>query len=173
MAKDVVLTCPHCGNKTLMKLLNQYEKVTMHELDYNEEAVYHDIFEVFECPVCSGFHLYHTHWNTEDAYYEDYDVYEYGTVLYPQMEKVNLNGLPKIIRKAYESALNVKNIDNTVCAIALRRTLEMVCKDQGAVNGKLHQKLNQLQQKGILPPLMGDISKVIKDFGNMVLMVTK
>ncbi|MCY8489348.1 tyrosine-type recombinase/integrase [Bacillus atrophaeus] len=38
---------------------------------------------------------------------------------------------------------------------------------KGAVKGQLHQKLNQLQQQGILPPLMGDISKVIKDFGNM------
>ncbi|MFP3748120.1 DUF4145 domain-containing protein, partial [Achromobacter sp. SIMBA_011] len=38
---------------------------------------------------------------------------------------------------------------------------------KGAVKGQLHQKLNQLQQQKILPPLMGDISKVIKDFGNM------
>ncbi|WP_353853972.1 DUF4145 domain-containing protein [Bacillus sp. Bos-x628] len=113
---------------------------------------FHDIFEVFECPVCEGFQLYYTHWNTEEAYYEDYDIYEDGILLFPPIARVNLNDLPKSIRSAYESALRVKNIDNTVCVIALRRTLEMVCKDQGAVNVQLHQKLNQLQQQGILPP---------------------
>jgi hypothetical protein len=167
MTDKVILTCPHCGNKTLMELLNRYEKVTTLSLHYSEEAQFHDIFEVFECPVCEGFHLFHTHWNTEEAYHEDYDIYEDGTVLFPKTEKVNLYSLPANVKSAYESAIKVKNIDNTICVMALRRTLEMVCKDKGAVSGQLHHKLNQLQQKGILPPLMGDISKIIKDFGNM------
>jgi Domain of unknown function (DUF4145) len=167
MTEKVILTCPHCGNKTPMELLNRYEKVTTVPLQYSDEAQFHDIFEVFECPVCKDFHLFHIHWNTEEVYNDGYDIYEDGTVLFPTSEKVNLYSLPRNIKSAYESALKVKNIDNTVCVIALRRTLEMVCKDKGAVKGQLHQKLNQLQQQGILPPLMGDISKVLKDFGNM------
>lgn len=167
MSEKIILTCPHCGNKTPMKLLNKFEKVTNVPLQYSEEAQFNDIFEVFECPVCEGFQLFYTHWNTEEAYYEGFDIYQEGIVLFPTSEKVNLYSLPKNIKGAYESALKVKNIDNAVCVMALRRTLEMVCKDKGAVNGQLHQKLNQLLQQGILPPLMGDISKVIKDFGNM------
>jgi Domain of unknown function (DUF4145) len=165
--EKVILTCPHCGNKAPMELLNKFEKVTVSPLKYNEDAQFHDIFEVFECPVCEEFQLYHTHWNTEEAYFEDFDIYEEGQLLYPLSEKVNLYSLPKSIKSAYESALKVKNIDDGVCLMAIRRTLEMVCKDKGAVKGQLHQKLNQLQQQGILPPLMGDISKVIKDFGNI------
>lgn len=166
MSEKVVLTCPHCGNKTLMNLLNKFEKDT--RIPYgNEEAQFVDIFEVFECPVCQGFHLYYTNWSSEESYPENYDIYEDGEVLFPASERVSLYRLPKNIKNAYESALKVKNIDDTVCLLALRRTLEMVCKDKGAVKGQLHQKLNQLQQQGILPPLMGDISKVIKDFGNM------
>ncbi|MGG3989718.1 DUF4145 domain-containing protein [Heyndrickxia ginsengihumi] len=167
MSEKIILTCPHCGNKTPMELLNRFEKVTKVPLQFSEKAHFHDIFEVFECPVCKGFQLFHTHWNTEEAYREGFDIYEEGSVLFPTSEKVNLYSLPKNIKGAYESALKVKNIDNAVCVMALRRTFEMVCKDKGAVNGQLHQKLNQLQQQGILPPLKGDISKVIKDFGNM------
>ncbi|MGG3663611.1 DUF4145 domain-containing protein [Bacillus gobiensis] len=167
MAENIILTCPHCGNKTPMKILNKYEKVTMLPLEYDEGAHFNDIFEVFECPVCKGFQLYYTHWNTEEAYHEGDDIYEDGRVLYPETEMINVFALPRNIKSAYESAFKVKNIDNTVCVMALRRTLEMVCKDKGAIKGQLHQKLNQLQQQGILPPLMGDISKVIKEFGNM------
>ncbi|MGG6361236.1 DUF4145 domain-containing protein [Peribacillus frigoritolerans] len=167
MSEKVILTCPHCGNKAPMNLLNRFQKTTDVPLDYSEDAQFHDIFEVFECPVCDGYQLVLTHWNTEEAYYEDTNLYEVGEVLFPSFEMVNLYRLPKIIKEAYESAIKVKNIDSTICVIALRRTLEMVCKDNGAVKGELHQKLNQLQQKGILPPLMGDLFKVIKDFGNM------
>ena len=164
MSERVILTCPHCGNRTPMGLLNRYDKVTIDER-YN--AHYSDVFELFECPVCTGFHLFHTHWNTEESYPRDYDIYEDGKLLYPYTERLNLFALPKTVRGAYESASRVQNIDEASCVITLRRTLEMVCKDKGATNGQLHQKLNQLQQNGILPPLMGDISKVIKDIGNM------
>lgn len=168
MSEEVVLTCPHCGNKTLMKLLEELKKDTSAPMmDSDDWFQATDTFKLFECPVCEEFHLFHVHMNSEEPYPVDYDPYEDGKVLYPISEKVKLHRLPSNIRSAYESALKVQNIDNTVCVMALRRTLEMVCKDKGAVNGQLHQKLNELQQKGTLPPLMGDISKVIKDFGNM------
>ncbi|WP_163529273.1 DUF4145 domain-containing protein [Halobacillus ihumii] len=80
---------------------------------------------------------------------------------------MNLFALPKSVKSAYESALKVNKIDEASCLFSLRRTLEMVCKDKGATKGMLHHKLNHLQQEGILPPLMGDISTVIKDLGNM------
>ncbi|MFB4326380.1 DUF4145 domain-containing protein [Priestia sp. BR_2] len=167
MGNNEILTCPSCGNKAPMKLLNEYTHVTRVPLVINEEALFNDIFELFECPVCKDIQMVHTHWNTEEAYGSGYDIYEDASVLYPHYEKLNLHSLPSNVRSAYESAVKVKNIDNTTCIMALRRTLEMLCKDKGAVKGQLHQKLNQLKQGGILPPLMGDISKVIKDFGNM------
>ncbi|UHH08450.1 DUF4145 domain-containing protein [Bacillus subtilis] len=50
--------------------------------------------------------------------------------------------------------------------MALRRTLEMVCKNKGAIGRTLHAKLNDLEEKKILPPLMGGLSKMIKEAGN-------
>ncbi|WP_408010774.1 DUF4145 domain-containing protein [Pseudalkalibacillus sp. A8] len=168
MTKPEILTCEHCGNKTPMRLLNKYEHVTTLELRDDYDIHYRDIFEVFQCPVCEGIQLVHTYWHSEDAYHEGFDIYEeHGSVLFPVNERIRLGMLPSNIKGAYESALKVKSIDKTICVMSLRRTLEMVCKDKGAVNGQLHQKLNELQQKGILPPLIGDISTLIKDFGNM------
>lgn len=164
-----ILTCQFCGNKTPMKILNEYYRETIAPLKYNEKARLYDSFVILECPVCIGFQMVHVHWNSEEYIdiSEDKNIYDDATVLFPQNEKLELYYLPSGVKSAYESAFRVKNIDNTTCVMALRRTLEMLCKDKGAVNGQLHQKLNQLKQKGILPPLMGDISKVIKDFGNM------
>ncbi len=55
MSKDIILTCPHCGNKTLMKLLHKYEKETSIPIKHDELFQASDTFEVFECPVCGGF----------------------------------------------------------------------------------------------------------------------
>ncbi len=66
--------------------------------------------------------------NSEESYSQYYNTYEDGEVLYPTNERLNLSSLPQVIRSAYESALKVQNIDNTIRIIALRRTLEMVCK---------------------------------------------
>ncbi|MXV42119.1 DUF4145 domain-containing protein [Bacillus subtilis] len=145
-----------------MKLLNSFDKHT--EPAHN--ILFVDKFEFFECPVCKEFHLYYTPWSSEEVYYEDHNFYDDGQVLYPYTEQVNISSLPKNIKNAYESALKVRKIDYVICLMALRRTLEMICKDKGAVGGTLHQKLNELQAKKILPPLMGDISQVIKDAGN-------
>ncbi|MEC1671250.1 DUF4145 domain-containing protein [Bacillus mojavensis] len=79
---------------------------------------------------------------------------------------MNLNLLPKNIKSAYESALKVKKIDAVVCLMALRRTLEMVCKNKGAIGRTLHAKLNDLEERKISPSLMGDLPKVIKEAGN-------
>ena len=108
MSEKVILTCPHCGNKTPMDLLNKFEKVTIDEV---YDAQFNDIFELFECPVCKGFHLFYTHWNTEEAYHGNFDIYEEGKLLYPSTERLNLFALPKTVRGAYESALRVQNID--------------------------------------------------------------
>ncbi|MFP7331065.1 DUF4145 domain-containing protein [Bacillus subtilis] len=165
MTENIILTCPHCGTKAPMNLLNRYEKKTFVPLT-SYEAQFNDIFEVFECPVCFEFQLYHTHWNTEEVYYEGDDIYKDGQVLFPYSEQVNLNLLPKNIKSAYESALKVRKIDAMVCLMALRRTLEMVCKNKGAIGRTLHAKLNDLEEKKILPPLMGGLSKMIKEAGN-------
>ncbi|MCY7895638.1 DUF4145 domain-containing protein [Bacillus spizizenii] len=165
MTENIILVCPHCGNKTPMKLLNKFEKKTEYpETDYVEII---DIFEIFECPVCKEFHLYYTYWSSEDSYFIDHDIYEDGQVLYPYREQLNLHILPKNIKAAYESALKVRKIDPVVCLMALRRTLEMVCKDKGANGRTLHAKLDELEEKNVLPPLMGDISQVIKEAGNV------
>ncbi|MEC2331170.1 DUF4145 domain-containing protein [Bacillus subtilis] len=86
--------------------------------------------------------------------------------MFPYSEQVNLNLLPKNIKSAYESALKVRKIDAMVCLMALRRTLEMVCKNKGAIGRTLHAKLNDLEERNILPTLMGGLSKMIKEAGN-------
>lgn len=166
-SNQVLLRCPHCSNKTTMRVLNNYKKPTLLSQEGDKKVEEYDIFRLFECNTCKGIQLYHIYWHSQYKR-DEYDIYEdLGKLLFPKNESIELNKLPANIKGAYESANLVRNVDDIMCVMGLRRALEMLCKDKGAVNGQLHQKLNTLQQKGILPPLMGDIAKVIKDTGNM------
>ncbi len=174
MTDKLIVRCVHCGNKTPMELLNKYEYVktlTRPKLSDKikaEEMQIHNLFSLFECPVCNLIQMINTSWERGEEAREGFNRYEVNSkVLYPFTERVFDLMLPENISKAYASARKVKDSDNIICLMALRRTLEMVCKDNGATKGQLHHKLNELKQREVLPPLIGDISTLIKDVGNM------
>ncbi|MGV8906620.1 MAG: DUF4145 domain-containing protein [Acetobacterium sp.] len=75
--------------------------------------------------------------------------------------------LPEQIRTAYEAVLKTKNIDSAVCLIALRRTLEIACKEKGGEGRTLWHQIEDLSQKGVLPPELKHASTITKTYGNM------
>ncbi|MED1382013.1 DUF4145 domain-containing protein [Bacillus mycoides] len=50
--------------------------------------------------------------------------------------------------------------------MALRRTLERMCKDKGAEGKNLYRKLKYLSDNGVIPPILSVMSSIIKDIGN-------
>ena len=48
----------------------------------------------------------------------------------------------------------------------IRRTLEIICKQQGETSGTLIRKVENLANKGILPIVLKDVSDILRDFGN-------
>ncbi|WP_407270085.1 DUF4145 domain-containing protein [Radiobacillus sp. PE A8.2] len=164
---EEVIFCFHCGNKTKMKLEGEclYQIKDQIEIgDYLHGITFNDNYLIFICPVCHNATIKKVHTNSEDT---DFDGSPIVTedILYPHIE-VNMTYLPKNIQKAYESALKVKNIDNAISAISLRRTLEMVCKDKGETQGNLYNKLKNLSDKGILPAILDEMAQILKDVGN-------
>ncbi|NJD01218.1 MAG: DUF4145 domain-containing protein, partial [Ruminiclostridium sp.] len=71
------------------------------------------------------------------------------------------------VKEAYEAALKTRNIDSAVCLMALRRTLEIVCKEKKAQGHNLWNKIEDLSIKGILPVELKHASTITKTYGNM------
>ncbi|WP_340084188.1 DUF4145 domain-containing protein [Siminovitchia sp. FSL H7-0308] len=164
-----VKVCFHCGNKTQMELINNHSHTeTEYEFDLEGGAYpigeYYEEYFFYQCPVCNKFTLECKESDTFSSFPSGELIHTIKT-LYPAID-TSKNRLPSSIRAAYQAAQKVRNIDGAICAIAIRRTLERMCKDKGATGRNLYTKLKQLSDKGIIPPILDDMSILIKDIGN-------
>ena len=159
-------TCYHCGNKGLLKV----EHIHRHKhggpiFDSSGNMVDVELLEIFEwymlsCPVCNKISLIEE--------YNDDCIMDFGPfieTLYPQ-STIDFTGVPQNIKTAFESALRVKNIDTAICAIALRRVLEAICKDRGAEGNNLEAMINDMIDRGFLPQMFDDACWIIRQLGN-------
>jgi hypothetical protein len=165
-----VITCLHCGNQTQMEAVANYKKTEQFE-DMWEEITY----TLFLCPVCKNVTLEKKSLFSEDIVhvahldeYEQHEEIEKATrveYIYPH-NSVEGDYIPKNVKQAFEAALRVRNIDAAICAIAIRRTLEMMCKEKGETGRNLYTMLKNLSEKGILPPILNDMASVLRELGN-------
>ena len=154
------MLCYHCGNETVMKNVGVYSHIT-HDEEYGSDE---KKWFMFLCPVCSDITVI-----KEYSWSEETD--EYGhpivttTILYPPIN-YNRGIVPNTVKQAFESALKVRNIDGAICALSIRRTLEMICKEKGENSGDLYSKLSRLASRGIIPPLLDKMASPIRKLGN-------
>lgn len=155
----------HCGNKSEMlqeaffrKVYPDYEPMgPFGELECVAE--YAKTWKLFFCPVCKNATLI----------LEEFNDYAEPTVernqLYPPVDTEH-GEIPRNIKKAFTAAVTCRNLDGAMCAMGLRRTLEMICKDKGETEGNLFKKLQKLSNKGILPPILDQMAAVLRELGN-------
>lgn len=172
MVNEKVLTCHHCGNKTVMKEVAQYQYNDHEEIwEYSFDPyrpihviTYTKEWHLFLCPVCIKVTLESVDYNSEETEPSGKPIYS-EKLLYP-FETMEKNNIPPNVAGAYESALKVRQIDGAICAIAIRRTLEMMCKDKGEEGKNLYEMLKALSDKGILPPILNEMASVLRVIGN-------
>lgn len=170
--EEKVLTCLHCGNKTLMKQVAKHN-ITEHDevFDYNYDPYrpigivsFGKTWYLFLCPVCTEVTLERHSWFSEEMG-SNGEPFIHEDILYPAFS-TNENYIPNEVKDAFDAALKVRNLDGAVCVLALRRGLEKMCKDKGANGKDLFEKLKNLQDKKILPPIMKDLSYILRKEGN-------
>lgn len=169
---EKVLMCHHCGNKTLMKEVANYKNVENDEIwDYSYDpyrpvhvVTFHKEWHLFFCPVCINVTLECVEFNSEETEIGGQPIV-YSELVYP-FKSMEENYIPKNVAAAFEAALKVRQIDGAICAIAIRRTLEMMCKDKGEEGKNLYLMLKALSDKGILPPILNDMASVLREVGN-------
>lgn len=167
-----VKTCYHCGNKTPMERVATYNN---HEAF---EGMFEDTnYDLFLCPVCRKVTLResclfseditHVYFGNVDEEYRQSEIEAATrkTILYPAAG-LDDHFIPEDVHRAFEAALRVRNIDSTICVMALRRALEKMCKHKGAEGKYLHNKIDSLQKQKILPDIVGEMAYLLKDEGN-------
>ena len=164
-----VIQCYFCGNKTFMDEVgtHQHEDVVWDfDTKGREYPAYSSktTWKMFFCPVCNNVTLLKFYSDTIIKG-PDGEPFDIQTILYPEINHFAEN-IPKSIRDAFEAVLKVKNIDKAICLIAIRRTLEAVCKEQGAEGSNLLLKIKNLSERSILPPILGSMSHVLRILGN-------
>lgn len=158
--KQKVIQCLYCGNKTLM------DQVGQHKYSWDEDTGYfgYFIYEMYACPVCERVTFFQTYWDCAQSNYDGSDIVD-EEILYP-VNALKTNALPPVIKNAFEAALKVKNIDDDVCLLALRRTLELILVDKGAMKWGLKDKIEELAKTNILPDTLKEASLIAKIFGD-------
>jgi hypothetical protein len=153
---DELMTCGHCGN-----VANR--KVKAENIQYAEGWAdpCGRTWRLLECPACTNIILTETYFEGEEPMVE-YDV----KILYPTA-RTPLPELPIEIAKEYEATLAVRRISANACAVLARRTLEAICKQQGATGGSLYQQLDSLLKSASIPPLLADIAHLGRQLGNL------
>jgi Domain of unknown function (DUF4145) len=173
MSKDYSsepLLCLHCGNETVLEVKANFIDKD-HEFEYHPEYrqeipifTYYSQYTLYKCPVCSKVTLRNIESCDAESDHTGKPI-AYENILYP-VKTGDLSFLPEKINKAFESALKTKNVDKVMCAIGLRRTLEMLCNDKGAQGRSLYHKLQDLSDKAIIPKVLDAASHLIRSLGN-------
>lgn len=83
---------------------------------------------------------------------DEYNYYQCET-FYPNSRRLlrDLQAVPQAIRKAYEAALKVKNVEPNAFAVLVGRTLEIMCKCENVQGRVLADKLRNLGDSGRIP----------------------
>lgn len=164
--KNTVHTCFHCGNTGLLKYIGQTSGWKNEDIIEDSHGniihcalIEHEDWYVFECPVCNK-PVIVSEYNLDVADIPPETKTEYPIIAVPP------EGVPKDIYSAFESAVRTKGIDFSICLLSLRRVLEMICKEKGATGKFLENKVADLVEKNILPPMIGDACWIIRQMGN-------
>lgn len=163
----IVEECMFCGNKTKLDILGVYDDDVYIE-NYNEETdesfdewVQATTWMMLKCHVCDSISL-----GTEfvDKNLGSNDL-TYFSMVYPEQSFKSYQ-LPKNVYNAYMAAIKAQHIDGAICLLSLRRTLEIICKEQGETAGNLVSKVKRLADKGVLPEVLREASDLVRDLGN-------
>ncbi len=160
------IKCGHCQNTAPMTVETKYihnevDEPSSEEYDYYSPAEAHTGFELCTCPVCKGVTLrsyfWHDAMDPEDVSYD---------ILYPSVERIQ-KGLPPKVRKAYEAAQKVRNIDPNAYGVLLGRVLDIVCEDREASGDTLDKRLKNLAEKGEIPEKLVAVAAGVRKLRNI------
>lgn len=159
----IIEECRHCGNKTKLDIVGKYI-----ENGEPEELLYEQQWLMLKCCVCGKISLasIYSGEDTITSYTNgDYTYDSIYTTHFP-VETYKGTNVPENVDNSFSSALKVRYVDNIICLMALRRTLEIICKDKGALGKTLEKKILNLTERCVFPQVINEASDILRILGN-------
>lgn len=155
---DPVFVCPHCGNKTPHKPVFSHSYVgDWYGSDGQlEEDPPTSDYTGYACSTCGDLSIYGSH---------EYNEGEKPILVFPS--NVNLDAsIPDVVASNYRESKRVQKVSPNAFAVLIRRALEALCDDRGVSKGSLHARLRRLAEKGEIPPVLIEVTDVLRTLGN-------
>lgn len=155
--------CPHCGN-------NAVQLATGTQVGGNEPDVMNYWFTI--CTTCKHALLYRAKQDrSERPTMQSLLAPKRFTFSDKEMVWPNAGNLhksvPESVRSCYQEASLVKSRSANAFANQIRRSLEFVCRDRNANGRTLNDQLRDLRDKGEIPPVLTEMTDILRMLGNM------
>jgi hypothetical protein len=160
--KTKIRECFHCGNRAPMEIVATYKDSIMYgEPPYTDNDDYTWLLLI--CPSCKRPTLEEIFKTSFEAELDGWPVHD--RILYPS--EINLEGLPEGVKKSYEAALKVRNVEPNAFAVLIGRTLDIICKDRNAKGDTLYQKLTDLSNRNEIPGRLTEMAQGLRLLRNI------
>lgn len=170
---SLTYNCHHCNNVTLCEVVHtsQARELWLDGITWSKSG--DDPWErgewiteyipytyyVIQCSVCNHLSILRA--------FLDYESDELIDLLqkYPLPNDYS-EDIPIAIRETYLEAAGIRTKAPHGYVTLIRKTLELICAEKGAIGRNLYEKLNDLANKGILPSNLSEIANLLRIFGN-------
>lgn len=152
------MVCPHCGNRTPHKFVFQHTYTAVwygQDGKPSEEPFVDSMYFIYECSTCHDLSLYE---GIPDSGVKP-------TLEFPKGDTLD-NSVPDCVACNYREAKRVQIVSPNAFAVLIRRALEAMCDDRGISSGRLQQRLEELANRGEIPPVLAEITSVLRTLGN-------
>lgn len=155
--------CPHCGNRAPQQLVysKHFYSYTFDMKGNKSENDLPSAYFVAECETCHEVLVY-----LAEAYIPEESQFPDSGLIWPDPGFFGW-GVPNLIKAIYEEASRIKNLSPNSFAVQIRRALETLCDDRGAAEGNLFDRLKSLANKGEIPPVLSEMSDILRLIGNI------
>lgn len=153
--------CPHCGNKSPQRIVFEH---TYRDVWYDQQGAPIPEIDSFEsetivcvCETCDQVLLYDGVAFAESGRWPE--------LRYPRNSYLP-DVVPGSVRMIYQEASIVKQNSPSSFALLIRKALEAICEDRKTPEGTLAARLKYLANKGEIPPVLADVTEVLRTVGN-------
>lgn len=160
---ELILDCNHCGNRAGHFLLCETESTSV-AYNINDPLDSYEFdcsYYLTKCKICGGVSLYY------DSEFDEHRGYiTEATLCYPSIKSPG-EEIPFTIKQTYYEALKVEKVSYVAFSLLIRKTLELLCKDQKAIGQNLKIQLEDLARQGIIPEYLSQMADALRILGNI------
>lgn len=165
-----VRLCGHCGNRTPLRKECVWRGQELMDFRNGEPDRAPYVFAMYSCETCQGASLFGLSALTSESLVNKRmePLYPRGPSLAPPQHTVvgATSPIPEDVARAFMAAWPLRHTNPTAFANQIRRALEFVCKDRGAVGTTLHAQLMNLAKREVFPAGLAETASLIKEVGN-------